>query len=118
MVIKSYNHETKLTVGDCAPSYKASWELHQDGNVFTLKIDGQPDEVLYEQERTLYYYVVKRKKKFIKLLESVGFKQWLYTQWQSGDVWSYAPYLTKLERDMITYGNAQWSKLSEAGEDD
>ena len=68
--------------------------------------------------RCIYYYIVKRKKKYIKLLESISFKQWLYTQWQSGDVWNYAPYLTKLERDMITYGNAQWSMLSEAGEDD
>lgn len=118
MVIKSYNHETKETLGDCSPRYKCSWQLHQDGDIFTLKVDGQPDEILQSQERTVYYYVVKGKKKYITLLESNSFKQWLYAQWQSGDVWDYAPYLTKLERDMITYGNAQWSFLSEAGEDD
>ena len=118
MVIKSYNKETGETIGDCAPSYSKSWELHQEGDTFILKIDGRPDEVLQSQERTLYYYVVKKKKKYIKLLESIAFKQWLYNQWQSGDVWTYAPYLTKLELDMITYGNAQWSQLSEAGADD
>ena len=116
MVIKSFNKETGETLGDCSPRYDRSWELHQDGDVFTLKVDGFPDEVLQTQERTLYYYVVKRKKKYIKLLESNQFKQWLYNQWQSGDVWDYAPYLTKLERDMITYGNAQWSQLSEVGD--
>jgi hypothetical protein len=36
----------------------------------------------------------------------------MYTQWQSGDVWDYAPYLTKLERDMIVYGNAHWTQLN------
>ena len=45
-----------------------------------------------------------------------GFKQWIYAQWQSGDVWGYAPYLSKLERDILVYGNAQFAELDAFGD--
>jgi len=111
MVIKSYNKETGERVGDCSPRFGKSWELHQEGETYILKVDGEPDEVLELTERSLYYYITKKKKKTMLVLESNQFRHWQYNQWQSGDVWQYAPYLTKLERDMLTYGNAQWSLL-------
>ena len=116
MVIKSYNKETGETVGDCAKRFPHSWELHQDGDVFTLKIDGQKDEILEWSERELYYYIAKKEKRPFKLLLCNQLRHWMFTQWQSGDVWSYAPYLTKLERDMLVYGNAQWTALQSIGD--
>ncbi len=111
MVIKSFNKKTGKRYGDCAPRYSKSWELHQDGEVFILKVDGEPEEILELTERSLYYFITKKGKKTMQLLESKQFRNWQYTLWHSGDVWDYAPYLTKLERDMLTYGNAQWSLL-------
>jgi len=112
MVIKSFNKTTKERVGDCSYRFKDSWELHQVGDTFILKIEGQPEEILEWSDTAVYYYISKNKKKTLKLLVSDHLKQWLYTQWQSGDVWDYAPYLTKLERDMLVYGNARWTQLN------
>jgi hypothetical protein len=117
MVIKSFNKKTGETIGDCSHRFDLSWELHQDGDTFIFKIDGQPDEILEWSDNAVYYYISKKKKKKLKLLMCTQLKHWMYTQWQSGDVWDYAPYLTKLERDMLVYGNAQWTQLN-YGEDD
>tara|TARA_R110000765_G_scaffold213066_3_gene318107 strand:- start:22 stop:363 length:342 start_codon:yes stop_codon:yes gene_type:complete len=113
MIIKSYNFDTKTSVGDCSPTYSRSWELDETDNVFTLSVSGQEPEVLESKSREVYYYILKGKKKALKVLESRNFKQWVYSQWQSGDVWGYAPYLSQMERDILVFGNAQWSQLSE-----
>ena len=97
MIIKSFDFETKERVGDCSPSYSRSWELDLTDGVYTLSIDGFSPETL-------------------QVLESRHFKQWIYTQWQSGDVWGYAPYLSKLERDILVYGNAQFAELDSFGD--
>ena len=107
MVIKSFNFKTKERVGDCAPTYSRSWELDLTDGVYTLSVDGYDPEILAENDR---------KKKHIKILESRGFKQWIYAQWQSGDVWGYAPYLCKFKRDILVFGNAQWSEMDAFGD--
>ena len=94
MIVKSFNFETKERVGDCAPSYSRSWELDLTDGVYTLSIDGFSPEILEQSNRDIYYYMTKGKKKTLQVLESRHFKQWIYTQWQSGDVWGYAPYLS------------------------
>ena len=116
MVIKSFNFETKERVGDCAPTYNRSWELDLTDGVYTLTVDGFSPEILEESDRSIYYYLVKNKKKTLKVLESRNFKQWIYAQWQSGDVWGYAPYLSKLERDILVYGNEQWAEMGSFGD--
>lgn len=116
MVIKSFDFETKVRVGDCAPSYSRSWELDKTADVYTLTIDGFEPEVLEINDRELYYYITKGKRKPIKVLESKAFKQWIYAQWQSGDVWGYAPYLCKFKRDILVFGNAQWSEMDAFGD--
>ena len=116
MVIKSFNFETKERVGDCAPTYNRSWELDLTDGVYTLTVDGFSPEILEESDRAIYYYLVKNKKKTLKVLESRNFKQGIYAQWQSGDVWGYAPYLSKLERDILVYGNAQWAEMGSFGD--
>ena len=98
MVIKSFNFETKERVGDCAPTYNRSWELDFTDGVYTLTIDGYSPEILEETGRDIYYYLMKGKKKTLQVLESRAFKQWIYAQWQSGDVWGYAPYLSKARK--------------------
>jgi hypothetical protein len=72
--------------------------------------------VLEAEGRDIYFYLVHGKKKTLNVLESRGFKQWIYAQWQSGDVWGYAPYLTKLERDILVFGNAKWAELDAFGD--
>jgi len=116
MVIKSFNFETKERVGDCSPSYNRSWELDLTDGVYTLTVDGYSPEILEQSTRDIYYYLMRGKKKTINVLESRGFKQWIYAQWQSGDVWGYAPYLSKLERDILVYGNAQFAELDSFGD--
>jgi len=116
MVIKSFNFETKERLGDCAPSYNRSWELDLTDGVYTLSVEGYSPEILEQSTRDIYYYLMRGKKKTLNVLESRGFKQWIYAQWQSGDVWGYAPYLSKLERDILVYGNAQWSELDAFGD--
>ena len=111
MVIKSFNFDTKVRVGDCAPSYSRSWELDETDGVYTLSIDGFDPEVLEITNRELYYCITNGKRKPIKVLESRAFQQWVYAQWQSGDVWGYAPYLSKFKRDILVFGNAQWSEI-------
>ena len=118
MVIKSFNKKTGEKIGDCSHRFDLSWELHQDGDTFIFKIDGQPDEILEWSDNDVYYYISRKKKKTLKLLVSNQLKHWMYTQWQSGDVWDYAPYLTKLERDMLVYGNAQWTQLDDHYDDE
>lgn len=118
MVIKSYSKETGERVGDCAHRYSKSWELHQVGDIFIFKVEGQPEEILEWTDSAVYYYISKRKKKKLKLLVGNQLKHWMYTQWQSGDVWDYAPYLTRLERDMLVYGNAQWTQLDDQYDDE
>ena len=94
---------------------------HQDDDVQAVEqhgavaddVEGQPEEILEWTDSAVYYYISKRKKKKLKLLVGNQLKHWMYTQWQSGDVWDYAPYLTKLERDMLVYGNAQWTQLDD-----
>ena len=116
MVIKSFNFETKERVGDCAPTYSRSWELDLTDGVYTLKMDGFDDEILEQNDREMYYFITKGQKKPIKVLESRGFKQWVYAQWQSGDVWGYAPYLSKFKRDILVFGNAQWAEMDAFGD--
>jgi len=116
MIIKSFDFDTKECVGDCAPKYSRSWQLDLTDDVYTLYMDGVEPEVLELNDRELYYYVTKGKKKPIKLLESRNFKQWIYAQWQSGDVWGYAPYLCKFKRDILVFGNAQWTELDYFGD--
>ena len=111
MIIKSFDFKTKETVGDCAPSYSRSWQLDLTDDVYTLHMEDMEPEVLELNDRELHYFISKGKKKPIKLLESNGFKQWIYAQWQSGDVWGYAPYLCKFKRDILVFGNAQWSEI-------
>ena len=115
-MIKSFDFKTKKTVGDCAPSYSRSWQLDLTDDVYTLYMDDIEPEVLELNDRELYYYITKGKKKPIKLLESRNFKQWIHAQWQSGDVWGYAPYLCKFKRDILVFGNAQWSELDSFGD--
>ena len=113
MIIKSFNFDTKVRVGDCAPTFNRSWELDETDGVYTLLIDGFSAEVLTSTDREVYYYVTKGKKKTLNILESRNFKQWVYSQWSSGDVWGYAPYLSQMQRDILVFGNAQWAPLSE-----
>ena len=75
MVIKSFNKETGKRYGDCAPRYSKSWELHQDGEIFILKVDGEPEEILELTERSLYYFITKKGKKTMQLLESKQFRR-------------------------------------------
>ena len=116
MVIKSFNFKTKERVGDCAPTYSRSWELDLTDGVYTLFMEGFDQEVLEINNREFYYYMTKGKKTPIKVLESKSFKQWVYAQWQSGDVWGYAPYLCKFKRDILVFGNAQWSEMEAFGD--
>jgi hypothetical protein len=116
MVIKSFNFETKERFSDCSPSYTKSWELDLTDGVYTLKVDGFDPEILEDTKRDIYFYLFEGKKRTLQVLESRGFKQWIYTQWQSGDVWGYAPYLSKLERDILVYGNAKWAELDAFGD--
>ena len=113
MIIKSYNFDTKVSVGDCAPSYSRSWELDETDGIYTLTVDGSPPEILEPTNREVFYYIVKGKKKTLKVLESIHFKQWVYNQRSSGDVWGYAPYLSQMERDILVFGNSQWNELFE-----
>jgi len=115
MIIKSFDFETKKTVGDCAPTYSRSWELDLTDGVYTLHMDDVDSEVLEIKERELYYFITKGKQKPIKILESRSFQQWIYAQWQSGDVWGYAPYLCKFKRDILVFGNAQWAEMGAFG---
>ena len=57
MVIKSFDFETKVRVGDCAPSYSRSWQLDETDGVYTLTIDGFEPEVLQMNDRELYYFI-------------------------------------------------------------
>ena len=116
MVIKSFDFDTKVRVGDCAPSYSRSWQLDETDGVYTLKMDGFDDEILEQNDREMYYFITKGQKKPIKVIESRGFKQWVYAQWQSGDVWGYAPYLCKFKRDILVFGNAQWAEMGAFGD--
>jgi hypothetical protein len=113
MIIKSFNFDTKEYVGDCSPSYSRSWELDETDGVYTLTIEGFAPEVLEPANREVYYYIAKGKKKTLKVLESINFKQWVYNQWSSGDVWGYAPYLSRMDRDILVFGNSQWSGLAD-----
>tara|TARA_R110000765_G_scaffold25097_1_gene62267 strand:- start:380 stop:718 length:339 start_codon:yes stop_codon:yes gene_type:complete len=112
MIIKSFNFDTKVRVGDCAPTYNRSWELDETDGIYTLTLSGSPPEILEPANIGVFYYIVKGKKKTLKVLESMHFKQWLYSQWSSGDVWGYAPYLSQMERDILVFGNSQWNELS------
>ena len=116
MIIKSFNFNTKACVGDCAPTYSRSWELDETDGVYTLFIEGFSPEVLTVTNRELYYYMLKGKKKTLQVLESMNFKQWVYNQWSSGDVWGYAPYLSQMERDILVFGNSQWSEMDAFGD--
>ncbi len=98
------------------PSYSRSWQLDETDGVYTLTIDGFEPEVLQMNDRELYYFITKGIKKPIKVLESRAFQQWIYAQWQSGDVWGYAPYLSKFKRDILVFGNAQWSEIDAFGD--
>ena len=105
MVIKSFDFETKVRVGDCAPSYSRSWQLDETDGVYTLTIDGFEPEVLQVNDRELYYFITKGIKKPIKVLESRAFQQWIY-----------APYLSKFKRDILVFGNAQWNEMDSFGD--
>ena len=113
MIIKSYNFDTKVRVGDCAPTYSRSWELDVTDGIHTLTMDDCSPEILQVTNREVFYYIAKGKKKTLEVLESMQFKQWLYSQWSSGDVWGYAPYLSRMERDILVFGNSQWNTLFE-----
>jgi hypothetical protein len=116
MIIKSFDFDTKVRVGDCAPSYNRSWELDLTDGVYTFTVDGFSPEILEQTDRDIHYYLMRGMKKKLRVLESRGFKQWIYAQWQSGDVWGYCPYLSKLERDVLVYGNAQWAEIASFGD--
>lgn len=116
MVVKSYDFETKTSVGDCSPTFSRSWRLEQSGDEYILHLDGYAPEILEKVDREIYYYMMKGEKKVLEIYESRAFKQWVYAQWQSGDVWNYAPYLSKMERDILVYGNAQWAELGSFGD--
>mgnify|MGYP003642330045 CR=1 FL=1 len=111
MIIKSFNFDTKVCVGDCSPTYHSSWKLDETDGIYTLYVDGVSAEILESADREVFYYIAKGIKKPLKVLESDQFKQWVYNQWSSGDVWGYAPYLSRMERDILVFGNSQWSQL-------
>ena len=70
MIIKSYNFDTKVSVGDCAPTYSRSWELDETDGIYTLNVDGFSAEILESTNREVFYYIAKGKKKALKVLES------------------------------------------------